>query len=136
MIYSVGVRSDYRFAALESAGLYRAELLYAGVHYHSDLPNESFTRLRDGVELRHNFDWRWKDRKVQLAPYTFVDIYFNAPSSPASGISPQTLQFESGLMFGVSPMWQIHGIDLPRIGVGYRVAGVLSGWRLVFGDPF
>jgi hypothetical protein len=39
-------------------------------------------------------------------------------------------------MFGAAPMWEIHGFTLPRIGVGYRVAGVLSGWRLVIGDPF
>jgi len=25
---------------------------------------------------------------------------------------------------------------MPRLGIGYRVAGVLSGWRLVIGDPF
>jgi len=25
---------------------------------------------------------------------------------------------------------------MPRLGIGYREAGVLSGWRLVLGDPF
>jgi len=49
VIYGAGVRSDYRFDAFGSAGLWRAELGYAGVHYHGDLPNDSFTRLRDGV---------------------------------------------------------------------------------------
>jgi len=32
----------------------------------------------------------------------------------------------SGLMFGAHPMWQTHGISMPRLGIGYRVAGVLS----------
>jgi hypothetical protein len=39
-------------------------------------------------------------------------------------------------MLNVKPGWQIHGWSWPRFGVGYRVAGALSGWRLVIGDPF
>jgi hypothetical protein len=137
VIFGAGIRSDFTFHALDSAGLWRAELAYAGVHYHdSDLPDDSFTRLRDGVELRRNFNWSWHERRAQLAPYAITDIYFNAPSGPYSGISARTVQFEGGLMFGAAPMWEIHGFTLPRIGVGYRVAGVLSGWRLVIGDPF
>jgi hypothetical protein len=27
-------------------------------------------------------------------------------------------------------------VPLPRLGIGWREAGVLSGWRLVLGDPF
>jgi hypothetical protein len=52
------------------------------------------------------------------------------------GIARQALQFETGVMLGVSPMWQIHGITLPRIGISYRFAGAFSGWRLGIGDPF
>ena len=136
VIYGLGVRSDYRFEGWDSAGLWRAELGHAGVHYHSDLPNDSFTRLRDGLELRHSFDWPSSRRAAQLGPYAVTDIYFDAPSGPATGISARTVQFEAGLMFGVSPMWQVHGFTLPRLGIGYRVAGVLSGWHLVIGDPF
>lgn len=136
VIYGVGVRSDYRFDALGGAGLWRADLGHAGVHYHGDLPNDSFTRLRDGVELRHNLPWPYRGHEVQLGPYLLTDIYFNAPAGPASGISARTLQFETGLMFDVIPEWHIHGMALPRLGVGYRVAGILSGWRLVIGDPF
>jgi hypothetical protein len=39
-------------------------------------------------------------------------------------------------MFDLQPRVEIHGIPLPRIGVGYLNAGVLSGWRLVLGEPF
>jgi hypothetical protein len=136
VIYGIGVRSDYRFAALDAAGLWRAELAHAGVRYHGNLPHDSFTRLRDGVELRRSFAWPSAKRGAQVSPYAVGDIYFDAPSGPGSGISARTVQFEAGLMFGASPMWQIHGYDLPRIGIGYRVAGILSGWRLVLGDPF
>ncbi len=136
VIWGAGLRSDYRFDALSSAGLWRAQLAYAGAHYHGDIPNQSFTRLRNGAELRHNLNLTWHSRAVQLAPYGIVDVYFEAPSGPASGISPRTFQYEVGLMFGLSPQWEIHGVTLPRLGIGWREAGVLSGWRLVLGDPF
>jgi hypothetical protein len=136
VIYGVGVRSDYRFDMPRGEGLWRAELAYAGVHYRGGLPNDSFTRLRNGVELRRNLRWAYRRREIQLSPYVLTDIYFNAPEGPASGISARTLQYEVGFMLGVSPSWEIHGIPLPRLGIGYREAGVLSGWRLVIGDPF
>ncbi len=136
VIWGAGLRSDYRFDALSSAGLWRAQLAYAAAHYHGDVPNQSFTRLRNGVELRHDLNLTWHSRAVQLAPYGIADVYFEAPSGPASGISPRTFQWEAGLMFGLSPQWEIHGVPLPRLGIGWREAGTLSGWRLVLGDPF
>jgi hypothetical protein len=137
LIYGTGVRSDYRFDAWASAALWRAELMYAGVHYHSDLPNDSFTRLRNGLELRRNLpSWSYRGRALQLGPYVVTDIYFNAPEGPASGISANTLQLETGVMLDIVPGWHVFGLPLPRLGVGYRFAGVLSGWRLVLGDPF
>ena len=137
LIYGTGVRSDYRFDAFSSACLWRAELMYAGVHYHGDLPNDSFTRLRNGLELRRNLpSWSYRGRALQLGPYAVADIYFNAPEGPASGISANTLQFETGVMLDIVPGWHVFGLPLPRLGVGYRFAGVLSGWRLVLGDPF
>ena len=39
-------------------------------------------------------------------------------------------------MFGLNPMYQFWGVPCPRIGIGYRVAGAFSGWRLVLGEPF
>lgn len=136
-VYGSGVRSDYTFLAFDRDGLWRAEYVYAGVHYpNSDLPNDYFTRLRNGVELRHTFNATWDGRRVQLAPYAVVDYYFHAPEDPASGLSSRTVQYETGLMLGVKPMWELWGLTLPRLGIGYRIAGSLSGWRLVFGDPF
>jgi hypothetical protein len=138
LIYGVGLRSDYRFSVFDGAGLYRAELLYAGVHYYqaSDVPDDSFTRVRNGVELRHRVGRPINNRWAELGVYAVLDIYANPPSGPASGISTRTLQGEFGLMFGTNPTYQIFGLDLPRLGIGYRVAGALSGWRIVFGSPF
>jgi hypothetical protein len=138
VIWGAGVRSDYRFDAFDGKSLWRAELTYAGVHYpQSDLPNDSFTRLRNGLEWRRNVpSWEHRGYALQLGPYVFTDIYFNAPEGPASGISARTVQGEVGLMFDIVPGWEVFGLHLPRLGIGYREAGILSGWRLVLGDPF
>jgi hypothetical protein len=136
-IFGTGVRSDVRFSIFDGADLWREELNYAGVHYRSDLPNDSFTRLRTAAELRQGvFSAPFQDRRLEVGVYGIGDIYINAPTGPASGISARTLQFETGLMFGMNPMYQFKGIPLPRLGIGYRDAGVLSGWRLVIGEPF
>ena len=153
-IYGFGTRSDVRFSVFDSADLWRAQLTYAGVHYTNYSPssppssppgsaasppispNDSFTRLRNGVEFAHWVGGPIHDRHFELGVYGISDIYLNAPQGPASGISARTLQFEFGLMFGMDPMYQLWGMPLPRLGIGYLDAGVLSGWRLVIGNPF
>lgn len=141
-IYGAGVRSDYRFSLGGGADLWRADLTHAGVHYHAPLPDgttlpaDHFTRLRNGVELRHGVGAPLKERRAELGVYAVADVYLDAPRGPASGISARTLQFEGGVMFGLNPMYQFWGVAMPRVGIGYRVAGVLSGWRLVLGEPF
>jgi pimeloyl-ACP methyl ester carboxylesterase len=44
--------------------------------------------------------------------------------------------FEAGFVFGLQPPPRLRRLTLPRFGVGYRVAGDLSGWHLVVGSPF
>ena len=135
-IYGAGIRSDYRFGALGGRGLWSAVFAYGGVHYRSELPDDSFTRLRNGLELRRRLPWEWRGRAFEAAPYAFADVYFKAPEGPASGISTPTLQFEAGFTIDVIPGWRIGSWRVPRLGIGYHAAGLLSGWRLVIGDPF
>lgn len=135
-IWGMGVRSDLRFSIFNGADLWSAALTYAGVHYTSQLPDDSFTRLRNGLDLRHLIGGPFRDRHFEIGLYGISDIYLDAPQGPASGISAKTLQFEGGIMFGTNPTYQIMGIAVPRLGIGYRAAGTLSGWRLVIGEPF
>jgi hypothetical protein len=149
-IYGFGTRSDVRFSVFDGADLWRSELTYAGVHYTNYSPsstpsstpgptvspNDSFTRFRNGVEFAHWVGGPIRDRHFELGVYGISDVYLHAPQGPASGISARTLQFEFGLMFGMNPMYQLWGMPLPRIGIGYLDAGTLSGWRLVIGNPF
>ena len=141
-IWDAGVRSDYRFSVFDTGDLWRVDLTHARVHYHSTpagsapLPDDSFTRLRNGVEFRRSIGAPWRERRFELGLYGIGDVYLDAPHGPDSGISARTLQFEFGLMFGMNPTYQVWGVPVPRIGVGYLDAGILSGWRLVLGEPF
>jgi hypothetical protein len=142
-IYGVGVRSDFRFSFFDGAGLWSSELNHAGVHYYhaatdsgQSVPSDHFTRWRNGAELRHLFGAPFRERRWEAGVYGVADIYLDAPQGAASGISANTLQYETGLMFGLNPMYQVWGITVPRLGIGYRFAGQYSGWRLVIGEPF
>jgi hypothetical protein len=43
---------------------------------------------------------------------------------------------ETGLMLRLRPMPSIWGIAAPRLGLSYRFADELSGWRFVIGETF
>jgi len=84
--------------------LRHAELAYAGVDYLTTVADDSFVRLRDGAELRHNIGLSLDSRAVQLAPYGIVDVYLKPPSGPQSGISYQFAVCSPG---GASS-WETH----------------------------
>ncbi|HEY2807668.1 MAG TPA: hypothetical protein VGI91_02655 [Steroidobacteraceae bacterium] len=147
LIYGLGIRSDMRFSIFDGADMWRSELLRAGVHYTHQgavqadgtvlpLPDDAFTRWRNGVELRHRVGPGFSQRRAEIGVYAMIDLYSDTPSGPVTGISTRTVQYEEGLVFGTNPTWQLWGIPVPRIGIGYRQAGSLTGWRIVFGDPF
>ena len=46
------------------------------------------------------------------------------------------VNLEVGLAFNGSPQPRLWRIGWPRLGISYREAGVVSGWRLVLGAPF
>jgi hypothetical protein len=150
-IYGFGTRSDVRFSVFDSADLWRATHLcrrnytnYTASSSSSSpgplpaphLPNDSFHPIAQRGGVRARVGGPIHDRHFELGVYGIGDVYLNPLQGPASGISARTLQFEFGLMFGMDPMYQLWGMPLPRLGVGYLDAGVLSGWRLVIGNPF
>ncbi len=46
------------------------------------------------------------------------------------------VQFEFGVMFGTITPWKVLGLEIPRIGMSYRVGRGASTFRLVLGGPF
>lgn len=117
-------------------GLYLAEVNYAVADLRGPLPGDSFLRLRNAFRrwLPTGFDAG--GRTLRVAPYLVVDFYADPPTSPVTGRDAPRLQRELGVSFALEPRPAAFGIPLPSIGLSYRSAGDLSGWRLAIGESF
>lgn len=136
MLYGLGVRSDYDRPVGEWALLLRNELALAGVDFRADVPDDLFARVRSAVELRRGTGYRLRNRELEIGVYGVLDAIVDPPAAPLAGAEPEPLQLEPGVIFGTRPGWRVWRVPLPRIGLGYRFAGDLSGWRLVIGAPY
>jgi len=136
-LYGAGFRLERSFDYGKWDAFVRTELVYAGVSYRdASVSNDRFERLRQAFSLYRGTGWRPRGRELEIGIYGVYDLIFDPPTAPVADINPQMLQLEAGVMFGTRPAIKVWKFDLPRIGFGYRNAGDLSGWRLVFGKPF
>ena len=116
--------------------LTRSELAYAAVNYRQDLPNDRFVRLRQGFDLTRALPWSMGARKVELGLYGIFDVVVDSPAVPVAGGGSYPIQAEFGFTFATRPRYKVWRFDFPRLGFGYRLAGELSSWRFVIGEPF
>ncbi len=99
-------------------------------------PGDHFLRLRTAVEGDFATPLAVGERRLRVAPYTLLDAYINPPTSPLTGRDADRYQKEIGFSLSLYPRSSRLGIALPALGVSYRIAGELSGWRLAIGAPF
>jgi len=116
--------------------LARSEFALSGVEYRDAVPNDRFVRLRQGFDLRRGLSWRIHDRQVELGLYGIFDLVLDPAAEPVGKKHGQSIQAEFGFTFATRPRYRIWHFDAPRLGFGYRLAGTLSGWRFVIGEPF
>jgi hypothetical protein len=136
-LYGLGTTSTYAWQTRGLEARVLNDVLFAGVIYKSSAaPNDNLLRLRNGLELRRGTGITLAQHEIELSIYGFADYFPDAPRAPVAGTRTSHLQFEPGFMIGALPPWDIHGFQLPRLGVGYRFAGDLSGWHLVISTPF
>jgi hypothetical protein len=117
-------------------GFTRSELSVAGVDYRSDVPNDRFVRLRQGVDLTRGLGWKLKSREVELGLYNIYDLIVDPPTAPVVEGRKHPIQAEFGFTFATRPRYRLWKFNAPRLGFGYRLAGELSAWRFVIGEPF
>jgi hypothetical protein len=136
-LFGVGTTSVYKWRTHGFDARVLSDLLIADVVYKSSTtPNDNLVRLRNGMELRRLTGLKIAQHEIELSVYGFADYFPDAPRPPVAGTRASHLQFEPGFMLGALPPWEIHGFELPRLGIGYRFAGDLSGWHLVISTPF
>jgi hypothetical protein len=136
-LYGLGTTSTYKWQIHALQARVVNDVLVAGVIYKSSaVANDNLVRLRNGFELRGGTGVMLGQHEMELSVYGFADYFPDAPRPPVEGTRASHLQFEPGFMIGARPPWQIRGFRVPRLGIGYRFAGDLSGWHLVISEPF
>lgn len=135
-LYGAGFRLDRRVEANGWDSLYRTELAYAGVRYRHATPNDRFARLRQAFDFTRGVGWHVRDHELELGVYAIFDAILDPPTAPVAGVDEEPAQAEFGLTIATRPRIRLWRFDAPRLGVGYRMAGDLSGFRIVLGVPF
>ncbi len=136
-LYSLGVYNEYLPVPRNGwQGRLRSDLLYSGVNYRGSLPSDRFVRWRQGAEGVRGLGYPIGRHELESGLFGVLDWYVDPPTGPVTGVDVPSLQFEAGVMFGLRPAFKWRRVTLPRVGLSYRFAGDVSGWRLVFGAPF
>jgi len=135
-LYGAGFRLERNFEANGWDTLLRTELAYAGVKYRHDTPDDRFVRLRQAFDFTRGTGWRIRDREIELGVYAIFDAILDPPTAPVAGADEEPAQAEVGVTLATRPRIKLWRFDAPRIGLGYRLAGDLSGFRIVLGVPF
>ena len=98
--------------------------------------DDNLVRVRNGLEVRHLTGLTIAQPEIELSVYGFADYFPDAPRPPVAGTRTSRFQVEPGFLLGAAPQWRIHNVELPRLGIGYRFAGDLSGRHLDISTPF
>jgi hypothetical protein len=136
LLYGVGFKLERNFDENDWTVLERTELNYSGVAYRNDTPGDQFFRIRQGFDFTRTFGRSVRAHQFELGFYSIFDFIGDPPSAPLADTEEERGQVEAGITFSSRPRLKIWRFDAPRLGFGYRLAGDLSGWRIVIGAPF
>jgi hypothetical protein len=114
----------------------RHELTITAVSWQHNLPNERFIRLRQAARIAKGTPVRLRGYELETGAYGIVDLILDSPQPAIADASQENLQLEFGLLFGTRPGFRIWRSGPLRLGIGYRLAGEISGLRLVLGSAF
>jgi hypothetical protein len=136
ILYGAGVRLERRGEWHGFDQFLRSELSYAGVEYRHDGSSDQFLRLRHGVDIARGMGFKLRGREPEFGLYAIFDLIVDPPTAPVAEGRKQPIQAEFGFTLSTRPALKIWRFDAPGIGLGYRLAGELSSWRIVIGVPF
>jgi hypothetical protein len=135
-LYGTGVRAEYRRRMGRWKTVWRNDLIYSGVNFRGDLPSDHIVRWRQGVDGLRATGFEWHGFVLQAGAFAVLDVYPQASRGALLGTQLPVVNLEVGLTFDWAPQPRLWRIGWPRLGISYREAGVVSGWRLVLGAPF
>jgi hypothetical protein len=135
-LYGAGMRLERRRDYGAWSALVRTDLAYAAVRYRDDAPDDAFVRIRQGADFARALGRERRGHRLELGLYGILDLIADPPTAPVAGGREEPGQAEFGITFATQPRLKVGRFDVPRLGFGYRIAGDLSAWRLVIGQPF
>jgi hypothetical protein len=135
-LYGAGFRLERRFEANGWNSFYRTELAYSGVNYRNSTPNDQFARLRQAFDFIRGSGLKLRGKEIEFGVYAIFDAILDPPTAPLAHAGEEPAQAEFGFTFATRPRIKLWRFDAPRLGVGYRLAGDLSAFRIVIGVPF
>lgn len=136
LLYGAGFKLERTYDENAWTILQRTELAYSGVAYKNDTPDDQFFRIRQGFDLTRGLGVKLRGHEWEFGFYSIFDYIGDPPSAPLAGSEEEPTQVEVGFTVSSRPRFKIWRFDAPRLGVGYRLAGDLSAWRIVIGAPF
>lgn len=138
-VATVGATADWRGPSRHGALRWHHSLAYARSRV-SGSASDDFALWVSGAEVLRPLETRVRDHPLDWAPYAALRWYPDAPAVPLLASAPTRgvtrLQGELGVTFGTVRPVKIAGVELPRIGLGYRFGEDLSVFRLVIGERF
>ncbi|HTU64541.1 MAG TPA: hypothetical protein VMF52_01210 [Steroidobacteraceae bacterium] len=136
LLYGVGFRLERRFDTGPWNAFYRTEFVYAGVRYRHETPNDEFSRVRQAFDFTRGTGWKIRGHELEFGVYAICDAILDPPTAPVADAGKEPGQIEFGVTIATRPRVKIWKFDTPRLGLGYRMAGDLSAFRIVLGVPF
>jgi hypothetical protein len=135
-LYGTGVRATRSWDMGKVAFTRHHDAGVVVVDYRSAQPNDLFLRMRNALDVRRPTLALSHRHRLLAGLYGILDIVPDPPAAPEDVGKPSVVQLEVGFTLNTDPRVKIGPLRWPRLGLGYRMAGDFSGWRIVFGAPF
>jgi hypothetical protein len=138
IIYSAGVSSLYKFPKTDSRQFALGGMLgFTGFNPDDD-DGQSIGILGAGVDIIHPYRIRIFNRETRLANYLVYYLYLDNPNFEQGDEQSKSVrgELEWGLALDFRKARQLMGIEIDRIGLGFRYGGDIKGVRVVTRFPF
>ncbi|HSH74259.1 MAG TPA: hypothetical protein VLA09_01030 [Longimicrobiales bacterium] len=99
---------------------------------------DDFAGLESGLDARHSIGFSIAGHRVDAGPFFMHYLYFLSPDLAhfvGESLSIEQ-QWEIGATLGTMTPWRVLGLEMPRVGVGYRFGSGTSIVRIVLGGAF
>lgn len=99
---------------------------------------DDFGAFESGVDVRHSLGFSVAGHRVDIGLFSVDYLYFLSPDLVhfiGESLSIDQ-QWEFGATIGTMTPWKVLGLEMPRIGAGYRFGAGTSLVRIIIGGPF